>query len=409
MRLLNTSTLELHYALSATGTGRRPYAILSHTWEDEEILFDDVKNGPQAIPRHKKGFSKVEGSARYAKEQGLDWIWIDTCCIDKSSSAELSEAINSMFIWYHSARVCFAYLSDVKSPEELASSRWFKRGWTLQELIAPREVEILDSQWQLMGDRTGMANTLSSITGIDELLLAGHYTIDAYSVSTRMGWASRRETGREEDMAYSLLGIFQVNLPLLYGEGLTRAFFRLQEEILKTSSDQSIFAFRRFLEGPSSNLLRNMARHLAISPTQFQQDDTIINDDPYERSYAALHPITLHPHGVTFRALIGPATYHLNKQTSINTQLVILNCCFQSDPLARPAFLVANLDGLLVRVSTPVLRAVQVPVPGEGSVSAIEVGINHPEGHQAWLEQMNLRGERCSPGHSFSLESRLTP
>lgn len=243
-----------------------------------------------------------------------------------------------------------------------------------------------------MGIRTDMASSLSKITGVDELLLLGHHDIDAYSISTRMGWASRRETSREEDGAYSLLGIFNVNLPLLYGEGLGSAFIRLQEEIMKISSDQSIFVFRQWMQRPVPDIWRlSMTYHVATSPAQFQLDDPVIDDDPYERSYAALHPITLHPHGVTFRAWIGPATFHLDKDTSARTQLVILNCCFQSDPLARPAFLVTNFDGLLVRISTPRLRAVPVTlqVPGDGTVSAIEVVFDKTERYEPWLKSIH--------------------
>ncbi|KAK0747101.1 heterokaryon incompatibility protein-domain-containing protein [Schizothecium vesticola] len=388
MRLLNTSTLELHSFLSARHIDTPKYAILSHTWEDEEILFQDVRDGPHTIPRDKKGFAKVAGSARYAKAKGFDWIWIDTCCIDKSSSAELSEAINSMFLWYRLAEICFAYLSDVRSPVEFASSRWFTRGWTLQELIAPLEVEFLNSDWKLLGNRKGLAGSLSGITGVDERLLAGDSFITAYSISTRMAWASHRQTSREEDLAYSLLGIFNVTMPLIYGEGLQSAFRRLQEEIIETSGDQSIFAFRQYYwkkNGSPRHVVANpMTHYLASHPIYFGKGENIIDDDPYERNHTALHPITLHPHGVTFRAIVGPATYHLNEKTSMKTQLVILNCCFQNDPLARPAFLVADFDGLLARLKSPLLRA--LPSPGEGVISVQSKGWGPgpgPEGEKA--------------------------
>ena len=194
--------------------------------------------------RAKKGFSKVVETCRLAREQGLGYAWIDTCCIDKSSSAELTEAINSMFNWYKEASICFAFLSDLpgsggNSEDQLQRCRWFTRGWTLQELIAPKIVEFYDQGWQRRGTKKSLQQELSAITGIDLKILKDSNLLSTIPVARRMSWASNRKTSRVEDRAYSLLGIFDVNVPLIYGEG-PKAFIRLQEEIMKQSNDLSL-------------------------------------------------------------------------------------------------------------------------------------------------------------------------
>ena len=184
----------------------------------------------------------------------VDWVWIDTCCIDKKSSAELSEAINSMFRWYEKCAVCYAYLSSVDAVpwsiqgQQFWQSPWFTRGWTLQELIAPTWVYFLDRQWNIIGEKTELAPILSPITGIGEAYLNLSHKIRSISlkktsIATKMSWISKRKTSRLEDMAYCLLGIFDINMPLLYGEG-RKAFMRLQLEIIKKSDDESIFAWK---------------------------------------------------------------------------------------------------------------------------------------------------------------------
>ncbi|KAH7364549.1 hypothetical protein BKA65DRAFT_371585, partial [Rhexocercosporidium sp. MPI-PUGE-AT-0058] len=174
-----------------------------------------------------------------ALSDGWEWVWIDSCCIDKTSSAELSEAINSMFRWYREAQVCYAYLSDVpggsdwetrqQSNSAFRKSQWFTRGWTLQELLAPEMVVFFDADWEDIGTKNSMQALLSSITGIDNFK---DYALAC--IAKKMSWASNRETTREEDKAYCLMGLFAVNMPPLYGEGMA-AFYRLQIEILKTT------------------------------------------------------------------------------------------------------------------------------------------------------------------------------
>ncbi|PMD11994.1 hypothetical protein NA56DRAFT_587952 [Hyaloscypha hepaticicola] len=196
------------------------------------------------------GYSKIKMCCQTASEQDIEWVWIDTCCIDKTSSSALQEAINSMFRWYQKATICYAYLSDV--PGELNEreredcfheSQWFSRGWTLQELIAPQEVWFYDQTWTKCGTKISYKRLLSEITGIQQKVLEGTTELSEYSVAQKMCWASRRITTRQEDMAYCLLGIFDINMSLIYGEGGPKAFIRLQEQIMQDSDDQSIFAW----------------------------------------------------------------------------------------------------------------------------------------------------------------------
>ncbi|KAI4600037.1 hypothetical protein KJ359_001138 [Pestalotiopsis sp. 9143b] len=247
MRLLDAESLEVVEVDEFTP----PYAILSHRWEDEEISLADLNTPVQDAVLGRRGYLKVKSACDYARHgHGLRYIWIDTCCIDKSSSAELSEAINSMYHWYEESEICFAFLSDVSTIEdiaeeesELSKSKWFTRGWTLQELLAPKNVIFLSSSWAELGTRAELSRRLSKITSIGEPYLSGEESLTNASIACRMSWASQRVTKRPEDRAYCLLGIFDVNMPLLYGEGLVKAFRRLQEEILKDTTDESIFAW----------------------------------------------------------------------------------------------------------------------------------------------------------------------
>ncbi|KAJ3563067.1 hypothetical protein NPX13_g8332 [Xylaria arbuscula] len=247
MRLLDTRTLKLK---TFDGDERPQYGILSHTWGDDEVLYEDVQTKSTEEWKNKIGAGKILKAAEICAALGIVYTWIDTCCIDKSSSAELSEAINSMFEWYRSSLVCFAYLSDVlldqqQDPRDgtvpFEKSRWFTRGWT-----APSNLQFFDKSWRLLGGRSELADKIYSITYVDESILRSQDSsglVDALtecSVHTKMVWATKRFTTRAEDRAYSLLGLFDVNMPLLYGEGGGKAFKRLQDEIIKRTSDQSI-------------------------------------------------------------------------------------------------------------------------------------------------------------------------
>jgi hypothetical protein len=217
MRLINVDTLEMQ----EFGDSEVLYAILSHTWEEEEVTFEDYKSIEKvegSLPsivgllNYKKGLKKLLGWCNKARKEGFHWIWIDTCCIDKASSAELSEAINAMYAWYAESGICYAYLSDVRSDEDPTStdssfrnSRWFTRGWTLQELIAPSEVIFLACDWKEIGTRRSLSRLVSEITNIEERVLHKPSVRRDFSLAQRMSWASRRRTTRIEDLSYCLM------------------------------------------------------------------------------------------------------------------------------------------------------------------------------------------------------------
>lgn len=292
MRLLCTAT---GHFIEVFDLSRLRYAILSHTWapngeqtyEDirsiqrdldpdfpvldtsylDNIPFPPVKSDSSEIAPslanvpplslsilHDQRVSwkvseKIRKACEVARAHGYRLIWIDSCCIDKTSSSELSEAINSMYAWYRDAAVCYAHLHGVAAADDpyaedspFRSCRWFQRGWTLQELIAPRALVFLSQDWLPFGTKSGLADAVEKATKIDPLVLTHEKELDDFSVASRMSWAAGRTTTRVEDVAYSLLGIFGINMPTLYGEG-DRAFIRLQEEIVKRIPDQSIFVW----------------------------------------------------------------------------------------------------------------------------------------------------------------------
>ncbi|KAL1596087.1 hypothetical protein SLS59_008076 [Nothophoma quercina] len=218
-----------------TGNNVPRYAILSHTWglDEEEVTFNDIVS---RRGHDKQGYSKLMFCAKRAKEDGLQYSWVDTCCIDKSSSAELTEAINSMFHWYSKADRCYVYLNDVlkgdvgRNERCFQRSKWFTRGWTLQELLAPKAVYFFTAAGELLGSKATLLDVVHEITGISRRALEGQ-DLRNFSVKTRLDWAAQRETKREEDAAYSLLGILGVHMPLIYGEGRKSAFFRLRKAI----------------------------------------------------------------------------------------------------------------------------------------------------------------------------------
>jgi hypothetical protein len=225
------------------GTNVPCYAILSHTWGSsaEEVTFQDLING---TGKDKAGYRKIHFCADQAQRHGLQYFWIDTCCIDKANGAELAEAINSMFRWYKDASRCYVYLSDVSvarseqnDPSSSSAwesafrkSRWFTRGWTLQELLAPNEVQFFDEDGKLLGDKTSLWQWIHEITGIAIPALRGD-PLGRFSVEERFEWAKSRQTTRDEDCAYSMLGIFAVFIPPIYGEGKANALRRLRREI----------------------------------------------------------------------------------------------------------------------------------------------------------------------------------
>ncbi|KAF2033235.1 HET-domain-containing protein [Setomelanomma holmii] len=222
-----------------------PYAILSHTWglDAEEVTFADLVKGGN---KHKPGYDKIYFCGEQARKDRLHYFWVDTCCIDKSDKAELSSAIQSMFRWYQNATKCYVYLSDVSIKKGEANSisteftwepafrlsRWFTRGWTLQELLAPSIVEFFSQEWKNLGDKTSLKLLIQKITGVPCEALDG-VPLSRFSVDERLRWKGDRETKREEDAWYSLSGIFDVEIAPAYSEGAASAFARLKGEIDK--------------------------------------------------------------------------------------------------------------------------------------------------------------------------------
>ncbi|KAH7077582.1 heterokaryon incompatibility protein-domain-containing protein [Paraphoma chrysanthemicola] len=267
MRLIHCRSLQLEEFLSAD---LPEYAILSHTWASDEVSFAVLTTDLEAA-KLKAGFCKISFTCKQAIADGLEYAWVDTSCIDKSSSAELSEAINSMFEWYMNASVCYAYLSDVTKEsfaEQFPKSRWFQRGWTLQELIAPTKVIFFDSAWNELGSKENHARLIHHHTKIDEAVLRASKPSRALqncSIAKRMAWASQRTTTRIEDMAYCLLGLFKINMPLLYGEG-NKAFHRLQQEIVKVADDDSILAWGRTTNAFDFDIVKDMVEDMYDEP-----------------------------------------------------------------------------------------------------------------------------------------------
>jgi hypothetical protein len=325
----------------------QPYAVLSHVWgeTDQELTFKDImdKTGKQ-----KAGYEKIDFCAKQAEEDKIQYIWVDTCCIDKSSSAELSEAINSMYHWYENATKCYAYLSDVSYPErtsrgqgtpvDFPTSRWFERGWTLQELIAPQDVVFYSKEWRLIGTKSTLARDLQKITGIDGRVLEGAHP-SLCSVADRMSWAAKRKTTREEDVAYSLLGIFDVNMPLLYGER-GKAFIRLQEEIMKASDDQSVFAWT----SSDSNFYAGL---LATSPEYFDTSRSITSPGYSNGS----EPSVMTSRGIR-------ATFDLEwKYFEDGTHFARL-ACHRAEDSHQYAILLQHIQGYqYIRISPSILEA----------------------------------------------------
>lgn len=283
MWLIDTATFKLKQFPSSESV---EYAVLSHTWEgdNDEVTFQELADGRR--PSNKPGWKKIEKTCELAREIHLKYAWVDTCCIDKTSSAELSEAINSMFSWYRHSKRCFVYLSTytdealsqdqqsrIPVADDLAKYKWFERGWTLQELIAPPMITFVDRNWGFRGTKETLCDALANITGIDTAVLKSVDALPTITVGKRFSWAANRKTKRVEDLAYCLLGIFGVNMPLLYGEG-PKAFLRLQEEIARSTNDLTLFAWQQ--DRPTSQLNARVRGMFANSPSEFRHCDKIL-------------------------------------------------------------------------------------------------------------------------------------
>ncbi|KAH9855752.1 hypothetical protein C2E23DRAFT_882548 [Lenzites betulinus] len=309
MRLLNTRSGEFKWVDKPEHV---TYAILSHVWSPDgeqsyaellqlqALVHAERAQQPVSAPPLpedevlRRASPKIRGACAYARAEGFDLIWIDSGCIDKTNSVELSEAINSMFRWYARATVCYVFLADVSAVDgdprapgsSFRRSRWFTRGWTLQELIAPRALVFCGADWETLGGKDGLADVVQEVAGIDAAVLAHDVELASVSVARRMSWAARRVTTRTEDEAYSLMGIFGVNMPTIYGEGRL-AFVRLQEEILKEIPDQSIFVWENRGGAWATDFQHMENEHpralLATSPADFVHSAHVRTISSYER------------------------------------------------------------------------------------------------------------------------------
>ena len=282
MHLLNTTTLELTTHNDDDNIPR--YAVLSYRWgtDADEVTYAQYISGQGTDTA---GHRKIVNCCALARSRGIEYAWIDTCCIDKRDSAELAEAINSMYAWYANAAECYTYLADIGGannttttngnsppPKPLEHSDWFTRGWTLQELLAPRRMIFFNAAWQLIGDKAELSPVIAQRTGISAVYLQSPAEVSTRaSVAQKMSWAAGRRTRKKEDRAYSLLGLFGINMPLLYGEGGSKAFLRLQQEIVRTINDETLFAWI----APD----RPLGGMLAESPDDFVQAGDVFRID----------------------------------------------------------------------------------------------------------------------------------
>ncbi|KAH7303810.1 heterokaryon incompatibility protein-domain-containing protein [Stachybotrys elegans] len=308
MWLINNETLALEEFI---GHSIPPYGILSHTWLDgEEVSFQEMRQQPGI--HGKRGWEKIEMTCRLAAQDGLKYAWVDTCCIDKSSSAELTEAINSMYNWYKRSVRCYAHLSDLRTvitmeslsdPEVVGCCRWFQRGWTLQELIAPSDIKFYNRNWEYCFDKSDTAYQLGMISSVDPDILSHSKDLSTISVAQKMSWAARRCTTRTEDTAYCLLGIFDINMPLLYGEG-EKAFSRLQAEIIRACPDPSILAWTYPKDGDDLGMQTRFSGVLAPSPAFFASCRHMEKLDGY-----FLPDFSMSNRGIKLRAKFGRGSF----------------------------------------------------------------------------------------------------
>ncbi|KAK8022573.1 hypothetical protein PG993_013340 [Apiospora rasikravindrae] len=255
MRVINVHTLTIEELVGSLE--EHDYAILSHTWEHGQELtlheWNAALDGSHSKCndiREKRGHAKIKAACVEARSRGLDYLWVDTNCIDKTSSAELSEAINSMYAWYRHSAICFAYLADVSGHDlsheecraQFRNTRWFTRGFTLQELVAPIDVVFFSQDWHVLGTKDTLVQPLTDITGVRTKILTLEDRLSSVCVAEKMSWLAKRTTTRLEDMAYCILGLLDINMPLLYGEG-AQAFVRLQRKIIKARNDHTIFCW----------------------------------------------------------------------------------------------------------------------------------------------------------------------
>ncbi|KAG1800530.1 uncharacterized protein BJ212DRAFT_111655 [Suillus subaureus] len=305
--------------------------------------------------QNKEGFAKLQGACDYASRAGLEYIWIDTCCIDKTSSAELSEAINSMYAWYQDSAVCYVYLHDVGGDEDpragFEDADWFRRGWTLQELIAPDNVYFFNKYWIKIGSKATFVDILEKITRIRQDILLGIPCKP--SIAEKMSWAAGRKTQKIEDRAYSLMGLFGIHMPIIYGEG-EKAFRRLQLKIMKSSDDQTIFAWKDSLDYPHPDRTRGL---LASAPDVFLRGSPIVpidDSDLIDSLHTARSPNPFHNLPRGYSILNDGIRITLPMKEAGDAWLAVLRCKGKDQKFPYGIYLTKreNCDGFLRTLPT---------------------------------------------------------
>jgi len=394
MWLINVNTIELE---EFKYDDIPEYTILSHRWQKDEVTYNDMKSADR---KHKLGYCKIVQTCRLTARMGLKYTWVDTCCINKNSLVELADAIKSMFKWYRRAQLCIAFLYDVgQRNHQFAGSSWFTRAWTLQELIAPHIVKFYDGNWDFLGTKKDLVTDLSAITAVDLAILDGSQGVRRFSVAQRMSWAVGREAERPEDTAYSLLGLFDVEMPLLYGEGQQKAFLRLQKTIIADSDDQSIFAW-----DIGSHFQEYSGGLLATSALCFARCGKTVrryHDRDLKSGFVVTNA------GVNIELLTIPY--------SMNTSLAILACGEKRQKQSFNAILVQRLERnqQFVRVTggkrsvyTVTQREIQslntldIPLTINVRQEIVHCKVNKP--HAIWLRKFDL------PNHSKHALRRAT-
>jgi hypothetical protein len=372
MRLLNFET----HRLEVFDSNIPPYFILSHRWGEDEISYQDITTLSKSRLEQKRSWPKVLGFMNASQDPHPScpkpkYGWVDTFCIDKTSSAELSEAINSMFRWYRNAALCIAFLDDVstttfdiegdsQASDAFRNPKWFTRGWTLQELLAPSEVKFYNRRWEVIGLRKALASLISPATGIDiKVIETGKWS--STSVASRMKWAAKRVTTRLEDKAYCLLGIFDINMPLLYGEG-DKAFRRLQEAILMEYDDHSIFLWSppRGNTENGRSLPRSDRRKMAVAPALAADPSWFLDIPPHDLFPTDASPAILTNQGIQIKMPIlrNLAGTHrsLADDLPFNAFLGIVSCCPMDDHTTHLAIPLERYSA-----STPVYNRLLAP------------------------------------------------
>ncbi|KAK7462337.1 hypothetical protein VKT23_007938 [Stygiomarasmius scandens] len=235
-RLIDTQSLKL--VDFKQGSPIPHYAILSHKWSDEEVGFQEFKQ-PSKKTARKSGYRKILNACEQARLDNLDYLWIDTCCINQEDQGDVHRNIKSMFAYYQNSRICYAYLFDILGPgNNLGSSQWFDRAWTLQELIAPPDVFFFNHSWLYVGRRSQRPREIGNVTGIPNAVLRGDVRVHDVDVAERMSWSILRESTRPQDRAYCLLGILGVSIEPDYSENVLTAFDRLQSAFVRQYPDK---------------------------------------------------------------------------------------------------------------------------------------------------------------------------